>query len=53
MRALTITTSNLYAGATFLDPHGRATVTNGHKLNRCRISDVVIDAGFDKTLGVT
>ena len=40
--AKTITNAILYAGATYRDPHGVITLTNGLDLYRCKPSDVSI-----------
>ncbi len=52
-RAITITSVNLYAGATFLDPQARGTYTNGIDLEKCDLTEVTINLGKHKkiTLG--
>jgi hypothetical protein len=44
-RAKTITNSTVEAGATFLDPNKTITFTNAMALNRCKLSEVMIDWG--------
>ncbi len=42
-----------YAGATIDDPSGSITWSNGFQLNHCRIEDVTIDVGINKTFTVS
>jgi hypothetical protein len=53
LRARTFTTTTVLAGASVLDPGATVTWTNGIALSRCRLSDVTIDVGFNRTLGIT
>lgn len=46
----TIASLDLYKGATFLDPHKRATFTAGIDLNQCKLSDVTLDIGPHRRL---
>lgn len=48
--AKTFTTTTIHAGATVLDPQALVTWTNGIVLSRCRIQDVSLDLGFNRTL---
>jgi len=50
--AFTITDTDLFKGASFLDGNGRTTLTNGIDLNRCTLSDVTIRLGEHKRLTV-
>lgn len=53
-RPLTVTNAvQLYKGATISDPNGTITFTGGFKLNRCRLEDVTLDLGPDRTYTVT
>lgn len=53
-RPLTVTNAvQLYKGATVNDPDGTITFSGGFKLNRCRLEDVTLDLGPDKTYTVT
>lgn len=49
-RAVTVTNCTLQKGAKLLDPQGRVTFTNGIVLDRCKISDVTLDVGDNRTL---
>ena len=49
-RGWTITNLDLYDGATWRDPNGVNTYTNGIDLEQCRITDVTLDIGVHKTL---
>jgi hypothetical protein len=51
-RALTVTTTNAYKGSTLLDGGQRVTFTNGIVLVRCRLTDVVVDVGLNRTITV-
>lgn len=45
MRSRTVTTINVFSGATLLDPNQSVTFTNNIDLERCAIADVTIDLG--------
>lgn len=54
MRAATVTNAvQMYAGANLKDPHATLTLSGGYVLNRCRIADVTVDLGVDRTYTVT
>ncbi len=53
MRPITVTDCVIQAGATLRDPHKRITFTNGIILNRCSLSEVVLDVGTHVTLAVS
>lgn len=48
----TITTTNLFKGARFVDSFATVTLTNGIVVTRCRLEDVFIDVGFNRTITV-
>lgn len=50
MRARTITNCDLFAGATFRDPAGTVTFTNGLDLNRCNLQGVTLEIPNNKRL---
>jgi hypothetical protein len=50
MRALTLTTCDLYEGASLLDEFARGTYTAGIDLNRCGIDDVTLRVGNNRRL---
>lgn len=53
-RPLTVTNAvQLYKGATINDPNGTITFSAGFKLNRCRLADVTLNLGPDRTYTVT
>ncbi len=49
-RSITVTNCNVYAGASVLDPGGRATWSNPIALVRCGLPDVQLDFGQGITL---
>ncbi len=51
--ARTITNLTMNPGCSFLDPFASAVLTNGIILSECKLSEVTIDVGFNRTLGVT
>lgn len=52
-RGRTITNIDLWAGATFNDPAGTVTDTNGYDLNECGIQQVTINIGKNFTITKT
>jgi hypothetical protein len=52
MRARTVTTCNLYEGGEIYDTFGTVTFTNGIVLVRCRVPDVKIDVGNNRTVSI-
>lgn len=50
VRTITVTTANIYAGATIRDPYARVTWTNGIDLEECRLPEVTLDLGKDRKL---
>jgi hypothetical protein len=44
-RSKTVSTINVFAGATVLDPYQRVTFTNNIDLERCALADVTLDLG--------
>ena len=49
--AITVTNAvQMYSGAAYIDPTYRASLGAGIVLNQCRISDVTIDIGSNRTL---
>jgi len=53
MRSKTVTTCNLFSGATLLDPNRIVTFTNPVVLNRCSIPEVTLNLGLHIKLAVT
>ena len=51
-RAITVTNCTMYAGSALADPAARGTYTNGIILSNCRLSDVSLDLGINRTLTV-
>jgi hypothetical protein len=51
--AVTIPLVTMYSGSAWKDPIGRATYTSGIVVEGCKMSDVQIDVGFSRTLGVS
>lgn len=43
----------MFSGSSLKDPLGRVTYTSGIVLNGCKVSDVKIDVGFSRTIGVS
>jgi hypothetical protein len=52
LRTFTITNSSLMSGCGINDPFGRITFTNPIQLNQCRLGDVRIDVGVNRTLAI-
>lgn len=52
LRAATITNCTILAGATIEDAAGALVFTNGIILSRCKIADVSLDVGFNRTISV-
>lgn len=50
MRARTVTTLNCYKGATVSDPFGTVAVTNPLHAIRCRIADLSLDFGENRSI---
>jgi hypothetical protein len=50
LRAKTITTCVVYAGARLDDPAGTVTFSGGIVLTRCKLSEVFIDVGDNRTI---
>ena len=48
--ALTVTTCVLHKGTTLHDPNGLVVFTNGIKLSGCKLSEVTLDLGKDRTI---
>lgn len=53
MRGRTVTTMNVYKGATVSDPFATLTVSNPVHLVRCRLTEVTLDFGENKNYAVT
>lgn len=49
-KAVTITTCDLFEGATLKDPFARGTYTAGVDLNECGLSDVTLDVSVNRRL---
>lgn len=52
-RARTFTTTTVLAGAEITDLGGTVTWTNPILLSRCKLADVRIDVGFNRSIGIT
>lgn len=50
LRAKTFTTTTIQAGSSISDPGAVVTWSNGITLDRCKISDVTLDLGYNRTL---
>ncbi len=52
LRAKTFTTVTLLKGASWNDPFAVGVYTNGFALSHCKLTDVSIDVGYNRTLSV-
>lgn len=52
MQGRTVTTCNIFAGSTVLDPLRTVTFTNGIDLERCSLADVTLDVGTHAKISV-
>ena len=51
-RTKTVTTTTVYAGATLNDPNKVVTYSNGIAFSQCRIDDVTLDLGENRTIAL-